>query len=518
MDNYQVFAYSTELSIFTGIMKPDFLLYMYSVVWMFGFVSLHAQSASAASSPTINTHLEKGQAALSQGRVADALTQFHAALDMDPNNFAALFQRSAVYQILGRPQMALNDLNKVMQLRPEFHSARMKRGDVFLKQGNFDSALIDFEYLVNEAKVSEEAKEKLSELAKMSTLRDEANSLFDSHQFSAAIQQFSELIQTCPWDIDSRIKRSSAYEVTGDFASAISDLRYASGLRADNTELKYKLSLLLYRNGALEESLNAIRECLRVDADSKPCKSHYTKVKKQAKLWNSAEKDAEGEKYTECAASLNKLLKQSEANVKDELPARALFDVKKKLCHCLARDASQTNEAISVCTSVLEIDDKNVDAFINRADAKLADDDFAGALEDLRAAKEIDSSNHVIDEKIKKVQQVETQANSRDYYKILGVKRNANKRQITKAYRALAKQWHPDNFQDAEEKANAEKKFIDIAAANEVLTDEEMRRKFDSGKDPLDAQQNANQGFNPFGGNFQQGFQQGGRTFFFKYG
>lgn len=32
-------------------------------------------------------------------------------------------------------------------------------------------------------------------------------------------------------------------------------------------------------------------------------------------------------------------------------------------------------------------------------------------------------------------------------------------------------QWHPDNFQDEEEKKKAEKKFIDIAAAKEVLTD-----------------------------------------------
>lgn len=49
--------------------------------------------------------------------------------------------------------------------------------------------------------------------------------------------------------------------------------------------------------------------------------------------------------------------------------------------------------------------------------------------------------------------------------------RNARKQEIIKAYRKLAMQWHPDNFQDEEEKKKAEKKFIDIAAAKEVLTD-----------------------------------------------
>lgn len=49
--------------------------------------------------------------------------------------------------------------------------------------------------------------------------------------------------------------------------------------------------------------------------------------------------------------------------------------------------------------------------------------------------------------------------------------RNANKQEVIKAYRKLAQQWHPDNFQSEEEKREAEKKFIDIAAAKEVLTD-----------------------------------------------
>lgn len=58
--------------------------------------------------------------------------------------------------------------------------------------------------------------------------------------------------------------------------------------------------------------------------------------------------------------------------------------------------------------------------------------------------------------------------------------RNANKQEIIKAYRKLAQQWHPDNFQSKTDKKEAEKKFIDIASAKEVLTDpgQELRRLF----------------------------------------
>ena len=78
-----------------------------------------------------------------------------------------------------------------------------------------------------------------------------------------------------------------------------------------------------------------------------------------------------------------------------------------------------------------------------------------------------------------KAQKLQKQAGKRDYYKILGVKRSATKKDIKKAYKKLALEWHPDKFTDEEEKKAAEKKFMDIAAAKEVLTDDEKRAKYD---------------------------------------
>lgn len=70
------------------------------------------------------------------------------------------------------------------------------------------------------------------------------------------------------------------------------------------------------------------------------------------------------------------------------------------------------------------------------------------------------------------------------------------------------------SFPDGDDKKAAEKKFIDIAAAKEVLTDPEKRAKFDQGEDPLDPEQSGgSHGFNPFA-NFHQ-FNQG--PFHFKF-
>lgn len=93
-------------------------------------------------------------------------------------------------------------------------------------------------------------------------------------------------------------------------------------------------------------------------------------------------------------------------------------------------------------------------------------------MNDFRKALDIDEHFQRAKEGLETAQKRQKMAKKRDYYKILGVRRNANKREINKAYRKLAQKWHPDNFQDETEKKAAEKKFMDIAAAKEVLSDE----------------------------------------------
>nr|BFE75862.1 hypothetical protein GCM10020092_091630 [Actinoplanes digitatis] len=70
---------------------------------------------------------------------------------------------------------------------------------------------------------------------------------------------------------------------------------------------------------------------------------------------------------------------------------------------------------------------------------------------------------------------------AKDYYGILGIGREATDDEIKRAYRKLARQFHPDVNPDPE----AHEKFKDINAAYEVLSDDQKRQIVDLGGDPL---------------------------------
>jgi DnaJ-class molecular chaperone len=64
----------------------------------------------------------------------------------------------------------------------------------------------------------------------------------------------------------------------------------------------------------------------------------------------------------------------------------------------------------------------------------------------------------------------------KDYYKTLGVPKNASTDDIKKAYRKLARQYHPD----VNKKPDAEKKFKELNEAHEVLSDPDKRKRYDT--------------------------------------
>uniref|UniRef100_A0A0B7BH12 J domain-containing protein n=1 Tax=Arion vulgaris TaxID=1028688 RepID=A0A0B7BH12_9EUPU len=459
--------------------------------------------------PEVEQHLEMGKKLLAAGQLADALSHYHAAVEGDPDNYLTYFKRATVYLALGKSRSALPDLNRVVELKPDFIAARVQRGNVLMKQGNLPEAQIDYTEVIIRDPNHVEAKEKSEIIKELEERKRLAKYYFEQREYQEVINTLEQVIELCPWDTDLRELRAEAYIAQGELFKAISDIRPTAKLVPDNTKAYQRMSMLHYQMGEEDESLIQIRECLKLDPDHKECFEHYKKLKKLVKQLQNVLEARNNQQYEECINKATQVMKTEPDVMPFTLRATSF------LCHCHAM-SGHVDDALKSCGEVLQLDPDNLDAMIDKAEAHIANEDYDAAIRELQAAQEIDQNSRRVQDTLTKAQKLQKQSTKRDYYKILGVKRTAKKKEIMKAYRNLAMKWHPDKH-EGPEKDKAQKMFIDLAAAKEVLTDPEKRERFDRGEDPLDPEDQQgghghpffHQGFNPFGS--------GGFTFKFNF-
>ena len=301
--------------------------------------------------------------------------------------------------------------------------------------------------------------------------------------------------------------------------SLISDLHDPLGSSADALSaqsqrlLAYNLRALSYLHlGELSTSLTHYKEGLRIDPEHAELKAGFKHVSAMTKnLKRGDDAYAAGEvmeavnHWTKAALESDKPGSGAAGGWKVDVLAKAVDGLiklgKVKDAIVLAKKATAVKEG--------------VESLGKLADALVADEQFDEAHRILRQGRDgRENSNEErqkYDEKIKIVDVALKQSKTKDYYKILGVARTADKKEVKKGYKDQAMIWHPDKNAGNEEEAS--KKFQEIAEAYEVLSDDELKAKYDRGEDPLDNRQQGG-GHNPFG-HAQHGGQQ---HFHFRHG
>ena len=165
------------------------------------------------------------------------------------------YRRGTVYLALGKFKSALNDLNRVIELKKDFTSARLQQANILFKEGRFGEAIESYEFVLKAEPENTEAKTRLDRIYSILNDLDSAKNHMESRGYATAIDLYSRILESCPWAVEIHEQRSNCFLSIGELNKAVMDLNALAKLVPDNTKAYYKLTEIHYALGEAEYAL-----------------------------------------------------------------------------------------------------------------------------------------------------------------------------------------------------------------------------------------------------------------------
>lgn len=453
--------------------------------------------------------------ALSEGDAAKSLGLWNQVIDLDPQNGSNYYKRFRLHLRQSDFKKALTDLNKVLEITATDENALAQRAKLRLRLGYCPEAVQDFHALrdVNKAHKDLATQEQAErcEVAMKHALKQyglvNPNYKGAKEHLNQAIG-FTIITASQPEQCaDLLLKRAFCSFHTKDLHQTIADSGKVLRVQKDNIDALTLRGNAYYALGELDTSKEHYRMALKYDPEHKGSKTGHRKLKKVAGFLAKCQAAMQNGRFQEAVPHLTNLIN---ADPTHEVYVTAAY-TDLGVAH---KEMRQFAEAKAAIEQVFRRNPRDWNAYRVLGEIQLDNEEFEEAVNTLRRAAEDSDGDQVTHESLHRAEVALKQSKQKDYYKILGVPRNANVKTIKKAYREKALEFHPDKHQGEEEKERAEKQFTLVAEANEVLSDPDLRGKYDRGEEVFPNQGNGGQ---PQGHPFQH-FQQGGQQFHFNFG
>ncbi|KFK24764.1 hypothetical protein AALP_AA8G022000 [Arabis alpina] len=433
-----------------------------------------------------------------------------SALDGQSVDAAELYERASQSIKVKRYSDALDDLNAAIEADPALSEAYFRRASVLRHFCRYEDSENSYQKYLEYRPGDSNAEKELSQLHQAKSALESALNLYESKEIEKALEYVDKVVLVfSPACSKAKLLKVKLLMVSKDYSGAISETGYILKEDENNLEALLLRGRAYYYLADHDIAQRHYQKGLRLDPEHSELKKAYFGLKKLLKKTKSAEDNASKGK-----------LRVSTEDYKEAIaldPEHTAHNVHLYLGLCkVSVRLGRGKDGLSSCNEALNIDPELIEAFHQRGEAKLLLEDWEGAVEDLKHAAQ-SSQDHEIHEALGRAEKALKMSKRKDWYKILAVSKTASIAEIKKAYKKLALQWHPDkNVGNREE---AENKFREIAAAYEILGDDDKRARFDRGEDLEDMNGGGRGGgFDPFGGgggggytfHFEGGFPGGG--------
>ena len=153
-------------------------------------------------------------------------------------------------------------------------------------------------------------------------------------------------------------------------------------------------------------------------------------------------------------------------------PNRLLGQLEEWACESYS-SLKTSNLALPHCNLALKLNPESIPSLLAKAQILLTDESYDQAIQLLHKANEItQGQNQHVRQQLDRAQRLLRQSSKPNYYKILGVPRDADSKTIRKAYRDLSKKYHPDKYRGDMDADAVMRKMAEINSAYEILSNE----------------------------------------------
>ena len=400
---------------------------------------------------------------MSANRFPDALEDCKAADELEPNNAKIMHRLARVYTSLGQSNEAILVYDRIQP------PASSKDKEPALKM-----------------------KQHVDQAEKQ--IRESATGSMALHALDQAVKGLgSSVAQPRKW----ALLRGEAYLKMGN-ANALGDAQnIAMGLLRENSQDPEALVLrgrALYAQGENQKAIQHFKQALSCDPDYRDAVKFLRMVQKLDRMKEEGNNLFKGGKYVSALDQYTQALDVDPTN----RGINAKIYQNRAMCHSKIRDYTS---AIADCDKAIQLDPSYIKAKRTRAKALGENGDWQAAVNDLKAVHESNPEEPGLAKEIRSAELELKKSKRKDFYKILGVEKDAGDSEIKRAYRKLAVVHHPDKNPGDEQ---AEAKFKDIGEAYETLSDPQKRERYDSGVDLQDPAEmfgaGGGMGGSPFGG------------------
>jgi DnaJ family protein C protein 3 len=444
---------------------------------------------------------------MASGQSDLAVQLLQQAIQLEPENPSNYLK---LYKIHSRKRKYMDALDVIAQAATLDASLRATKAKLLVQLGQCDRAVEEYQQHYQHQQQADSTTDMNEDPDYQRALQcqyaiQSAHKAFLEKDYERAAQMFDAALQYVELVASDLIwPRAQSLYFIGDYYGCISETAKLLKQHSNHVEAYELRGSAFYRLGDLQQAVIHYREGLKLDPEHKECKAGHKLIKSIEKRLKKATDASDKRDFKAAVEHYQAALEIDPDNTMFVRPTMLLL----AKAHS---NAGQHDQAKAVIEQHLS-EEESMEGIYALGQAQQDAEQWEIAVRTFQRAVEFAVDEAQKNEAKRRLQEAQValkQSKEKNYYTILGVSRSATQKEIKKAYRDLALRWHPDKV-SPEDKEKAGSKFQDIGEAYEVLSDDELRAKFDRGDQVFENQGGGGHHTDPFQF-FHQNFQGGGQ-------